>query len=325
MERGDDAAEEPRRPSSSGSSSSSLAGPSGAAQHCSGGSIVESRCVLDQHHDQCALQPFAPLELMPSDAMPPRIQLLVSQRRRARRLISRGQILLSRQWLFTLPRPVCFLLWFLRVPASALSAARRLASSRPLGFASPAACNPLASLLQNAMTDRDPYPSAPPSYLQPGSTYQPMGAPSYAQPPSGYGQPTYAAQPSQLGGLGVDAGYHPQQGYSAAGAQQGPAGYSQVHVPLYQANVGPCAAGGGHQISEEFSACGLVCGILLFRQATCRASTDGRFQTESNAHAVLLRCCLCCCVLFVLVVAIGLICCLALKDRTCLRCGMRFD
>lgn len=102
----------------------------------------------------------------------------------------------------------------------------------------------------------DPYPSAP-SY-QPGN-YQPMAAPAgYGMPPpSGYGQPTYApAQPAQFNGLGVEAAYPQQQGYSAAGAAQGPAGYSQVHVPLYQANVGPCAAGGGHSIKEEFTVSG---------------------------------------------------------------------
>jgi len=51
--------------------------------------------------------------------------------------------------------------------------------------------------------------------------------------------------------------------------------------------VGPCAAGGGHEIVDEFTACGLVCGIVLF--------------------------------------PVGLICCLTMKDRTCMQCGMKFD
>ncbi len=73
----------------------------------------------------------------------------------------------------------------------------------------------------------------------------------------------------------------PQPQFAYASAPQA------VHVPTYVANVGPCAAGGGHEIREEFTACGLVCGILLF--------------------------------------PIGLICCLTMKDRTCLRCGMKFS
>jgi hypothetical protein len=56
---------------------------------------------------------------------------------------------------------------------------------------------------------------------------------------------------------------------------------------LPDGQVGPCAAGGGHSIVEEYTACGLVCGIVMF--------------------------------------PVGLICCLTMKDRTCMACGMKFD
>lgn len=69
--------------------------------------------------------------------------------------------------------------------------------------------------------------------------------PQYAQPPpQGYGAPQ---QPQQYG-------QPPQQQQQYQPAPYG----NQVHVPVYQPNVGPCAAGGGHSIKEEFTACGLV-------------------------------------------------------------------
>ena len=132
----------------------------------------------------------------------------------------------------------------------------------------------------------------------------PQYQPQYAQAPQGYGQPAYAQQqPAQ---------YQPQPIY----ANQPQAYGQQISVPVYQPNVGPCAAGGGHSIKEEFTACGLV------SPRVCCCYPAARKMAYSHLPRLpLLSSQVCGILLF----PIGLICCLTMKDRTCMRCGMKFD
>jgi len=131
---------------------------------------------------------------------------------------------------------------------------------------------------------------APPMAAGQGQpVYQP---PQYQQPPQQQYAPVYptyqqppGAAPGQFTGY---PGQAPQQ-------RQVPTAYAQ---PVYQATVivpgqpvlppsqfGPCA-GVGHMITEDFTCCGVCLGIVFF--------------------------------------PIGLICCLTMKERRCVNCGMTF-
>jgi len=129
-----------------------------------------------------------------------------------------------------------------------------------------------------------------------------------APPPYGapqYGQPQYAPQQ----GVVVQQGY-PQQGYPQQGYPQ--QGYPQQGYPPQQQGVvygqpvnfqqpvysgqpattviiqggGNCSAGGSHVIDEDFTICGIVCCILFF--------------------------------------PLGVLCCLAMRERRCTKCQIRF-
>jgi len=123
----------------------------------------------------------------------------------------------------------------------------------------------------------------------------PYGAPQY--------QPQYTGQPQYIPqqGVVVQQGY-PQQGYPQQGyipPQQGvvygqPVNFQQ---PIYNAQPqvttvviqggGNCSAGGSHVIDEDFTICGILCCILFF--------------------------------------PLGVLCCLAMRERRCTKCQVRFS
>jgi len=111
-------------------------------------------------------------------------------------------------------------------------------------------------------------PTAPPDYAHPPQQqyqqYPPQQQQQAPYPPQSYPQQPYPQQPQQ---------------------QQSQYGQPTT-IPAYNANPGPCGAGGAHQIREDFTCCGIFLGIFFF--------------------------------------PIGLICCLTMKDRVCVRCGVKF-
>jgi len=129
---------------------------------------------------------------------------------------------------------------------------------------------------------------APPQYQgipQQGYAPPPQG---YGGPPQGYGGPPQGYAPPQV--------YNPQPVVVQGGYQAVPDHHHHHHdghkqqtlvIPVYNPNPGPCAAGGGHDIHEEFTCCGLCLGIVFF--------------------------------------PLGLICCLTMKDKQCARCGVKFS
>jgi len=130
--------------------------------------------------------------------------------------------------------------------------------------------------------------------------YQGIPQQGYAPPPQGYAPPLQGYAPPPQGYIAQQQPIVVQGGYQSVPDHHHhpPAAYDPHHhhdgqkqqtlvIPVYNPNPGPCAAGGGHDIHEEFTCCGLCLGIVFF--------------------------------------PLGLICCLTMKDKQCARCGLKFS
>jgi hypothetical protein len=130
------------------------------------------------------------------------------------------------------------------------------------------------------------YGSAPPqqqTYGGPGQVYAAPPEQQHAASPAQYGQPAhYQPPPQQYGQHGQQP--QGQQMYGGTQQQFAPVVTTPTTTVLV---VGGCAAGGGHSIVEDFTPCGICCGVCCF--------------------------------------PIGLICCLTMKQQRCIKCNHHFN